>query len=74
MTATQRIFEITVILDYGNGKVRLLKRVNKKRLKSSEIPLTLKIKMNIPEKIELYGEGEITLNEENIKKISIGQL
>ena len=50
--------ELIIIVDYWTGKYRVVSRLNRK-LKASEIPVRIKLKLKVSKPQELKVEGEV---------------
>lgn len=71
----EKKYDCQLIVDYKSGKFRTLSakaRINK--LKATEIPIHLSLKVSIPETPILKAEGEIRLSQVQISKMIIEEI
>lgn len=64
----EKQIEAWLIADYKNGKVRVIKRLPKgsANLKPSEIPIQLKLKVEVPDNPQMIAEATIKLGKREI--------
>ena len=70
----EKEFKTTVILNWKNGKFRALKNVNMKKLSAMEIPISLNVKVKIPERQMIVVKAEIELDSEKAGEIALDYL
>ena len=71
----EKNFEFYVLLNWKTGNVKVLKRKpNIEKLSPFLIPIKLKLTVKVPERKELYAEGEITLSEEQVSKMVLEEI
>lgn len=64
---TSRIFDTVVIIDWKTGKFRCSKRP--KKLRPSEVPIQLKLKVTLPDTPTYKAEGEIVVSPIKMSEI-----
>ena len=69
----EKLFHTKIVLDYKNGRFKVLKRLPK-TLKPSEIPIDFKLTIDIPEKKEISVEGKIELSDQKIVEMALNEL
>ena len=75
--AETKEFPTVLILDHRTGKYRCLsarKKLKISSLKATEIPITINLKVTIPEKPTLHAEGEIKLSAAQVANLTIAEL
>lgn len=70
---SEKIINPILIIDWYSGKFRVVKKISRK-LKSSEIPVNINIKLSIPEPVELKCEGNIEVPLIKAKEMIIERL
>ena len=69
----EKIFKGLLILNWKSGKMEVRKK-GKRVYSPFEIPVRVEISVKIPEKKEIVAKGDITLSEEQVKKMVIEAL
>lgn len=70
---TTKEFKTWLILDYKSGNFRCTKKKPDK-LKASDIPIEMKLNVNIPEQPIFKARGEIELSETKATEIILSQI
>ena len=65
----KKTFTYTMVVDWKTGHARLLKKRNNKKMKPYEIPIEVKLNIDIPEPKILQAEGNITVSETKAERI-----
>jgi len=68
-----KTFEGTLMLNYKNGDMRILKK-KPGNVGYSDIPINVKINVRVPRKEEMSLEGDITLSDVKVNQIVLEQM
>jgi hypothetical protein len=66
-------FKTWLVVDWKSGQFRVCKK-KPDRLKSSEIPIDIKLNVQIPETPVLKAHGEITLSQAKVNEMILEEL
>ena len=69
-----RKFEGVMLLNWKNGSMRILKRVNLKNLSPWEIPVNVNIDVVVPDKTIHQATGTIELPKEKVSSMTLEAL
>jgi len=64
------LFEGHLVVDWKKKSMRVVMR-KPKNLKPFEIAIHVKLKLNIPEQVEIVAEGEIDIPANKVKEMNI---
>ena len=67
-------FKAMLLLNWKTGNMRILKRVNIKKLSPWEIPVDIDINVIIPEKQVHKAAGTIELSDEKVSQLTLEAL
>jgi len=67
-------FKGLMILNYKNGKVKLLSDKAKRKYLPFEIPIRYKIKVSLPEQKEYLLKGDIVIPEEKVSEMVLEEI
>lgn len=71
---TEKEYKTWLILDWKKNTFRVLKKLNIKYIKPTEVPIDLSIKMTVPETPILKAQGEIKLSQPIISQMIIAEI
>ncbi len=69
----EKLFEGWLILNWKNKQMRVIKK-KPKNIGAFEIPILLRIKVKIPERVDIKAEGEIEVPLPKLKEMVIEEL